>query len=68
MRSVGLGLILAMLAMVPPPCAASVLGDENDPFYVSRGFPKLTTPQWVGEPGVEAVVILAIDDMKEVAK
>src|SRR5947209_10794283 len=38
--------------------------DELDPYYPSRTFPKLTTPQWVGEPGVEAVVILAIDDMK----
>jgi putative membrane-bound dehydrogenase-like protein len=37
--------------------------DESDPFYVQRDFPKLTTPQWVGEPGVDAVVILAIDDM-----
>ena len=39
--------------------------DESDPFYVGLNFPKLTTPQWVGEPGVEAVVILAIDDMRE---
>jgi putative membrane-bound dehydrogenase-like protein len=39
--------------------------DENDPFYVSRKFPRLVTPQWVGEDGVEAVVILAIDDMRE---
>jgi putative membrane-bound dehydrogenase-like protein len=42
--------------------------DDNDPFYVSRGFPRLVTPQWVGEEGVEAVVILAIDDMKETDK
>jgi len=39
--------------------------DESDPFYPGLHFPKLTTPQWVGEPGVEAVVILAIDDMRE---
>ncbi len=38
--------------------------DEHDPFYVSRTFPKLITPQWVGEDGVEAVVILSIDDMR----
>src|SRR5262245_54904853 len=38
--------------------------DTNDPYYVSRKFPKLVTPQWVGEPGVEAVVVLAIDDMR----
>ena len=37
--------------------------DESDPFYVGLNFPKLTTPQWIGEPEVEAVVILAIDDM-----
>lgn len=41
--------------------------DENDPFYPGLDFPKLTTPQWVGEAGVEAVVILAIDDMRESA-
>ncbi len=38
--------------------------DECDPYYPHRTFPKLVTPQWVGEPGVEAVVILAIDDMR----
>src|SRR5689334_23950544 len=42
--------------------------DDNDPYYVSRTFPKLVTPQWVGEEGVEAVVILAIDDMREPKK
>jgi putative membrane-bound dehydrogenase-like protein len=39
--------------------------DENDPYYVSRTFPRLITPQWVGEDGVEAVVVLAIDDMRD---
>src|SRR5439155_1301508 len=24
--------------------------DESDPFYVGRNFPKLTTPQWAGQP------------------
>jgi putative membrane-bound dehydrogenase-like protein len=42
--------------------------DADDPYYVSRAFPRLVTPQWVGEEGVEAVVILAIDDMKETEK
>jgi len=42
--------------------------DESDPFYPGLQFPKLTTPQWIGEPGVDAVVILAIDDMRETAK
>jgi putative membrane-bound dehydrogenase-like protein len=42
--------------------------DSNDPFYVGRDFPKLITPQWVGEPGVDAVVTLAIDDMTRTDK
>ncbi len=42
--------------------------DECDPYYPHRDFARLTTPQWVGEPGVEAVVILAIDDMRDPAK
>ena len=43
------------------------LTDEN-PFYPRLGSARLTTPQWIGETGVEAVVILAIDDMKQHAK
>src|SRR5437868_14292689 len=42
--------------------------DESDPYYVSRTFPKLITPQWIGEEGVEAVVVLAVDDMREAPK
>jgi putative membrane-bound dehydrogenase-like protein len=39
--------------------------DEVNPYYPHKDFPKLITPQWVGEPGVEAVVVLAIDDMHD---
>src|SRR6266542_3255081 len=42
--------------------------DDDNPFPVGLNFPRLTTPQWVGEPGVEAVVILAIDDLREPQK
>jgi hypothetical protein len=42
--------------------------DESDPYHVARRSPRLVTPQWVGEEGVEAVVILAIDDMRDPAK
>src|SRR5262245_36848064 len=42
--------------------------DELNPYYPSHTFPKLITPQWVGEKDVEAVVILAIDDMREPKK
>src|SRR5437763_10641847 len=40
------------------------LDEPCNPYYVSRTFPKLITPQWVGDEGVEAVVILAVDDMR----
>ena len=40
------------------------LDEFCDPYYVGRDFPKLVTPQWVGEEGVEAVIVLSIDDMR----
>ncbi|MBI3839830.1 MAG: c-type cytochrome [Planctomycetia bacterium] len=58
-------LMLAAAAIARADGNRLVYLDQNDPFYVSRSFPKLVTPQWVGEEGVQAVVILAIDDMKE---
>ena len=42
--------------------------DESDPFHVGRDSARLTTPQWLGEKGVDAVVILAIDDMRDPPK
>jgi len=42
--------------------------DDVNPWHPHRDFPKLTTPQWVGEKGVDCVVILAIDDMRDTAK
>ena len=44
------------------------LDEPLDPYYPHRNFPKLTTPQWVGEAGVECVVTLGIDDMRDPAK
>jgi putative membrane-bound dehydrogenase-like protein len=59
---------LVLLLAAVSVCAADgnrlVYLDDNDPYYPSRTFPKLITPQWIGEDGVEAVVILAIDDMR----
>src|SRR4026208_210656 len=66
--------VLALLiAFVTPAWAAPDANrltylDEDNPFYPNLHFPKLTTPQWIGETGVEAVVILAIDDMREPAR
>lgn len=63
---VGLMLVAAALARA----AAADLDrlaylDGADPFYPSGSFAKLTTPQWVGEEGVEAVVVLSIDDLRD---
>lgn len=44
------------------------LDEFCDPYYVGRDFPKLTTPQWIGDQSVEAVVVLAIDDLRDTAK
>ncbi len=46
----------------------SYLEDYSNPYYPHTDFPKLTTPQWVDEAGVEAVVVLGIDDMRDTAK
>lgn len=40
------------------------LDDFCELYYPSSAFPKLITPQWIGEEGVDAVVILSIDDMR----
>ena len=55
--------VLAALLLSPDGNRLTHL-DGNDPYYVSGSFPKLITPQWVGESGVEAVVTLGIDDMR----
>ena len=41
---------------------------QVEPYYPRLDSPRLTTPEWVGEPGVQAVVVLAIDDMRDTAK
>ena len=60
---------VAALLIFPFTLAAADLSylHENDPWYPHTNFPKLTTPQWVGEEGVDAVVVLAIDDMRDTA-
>src|ERR1044071_4577655 len=63
-----LGLVVASAQVWAVDGNRLVYLDESDPYYVSRAFPKLTTPQWIGEEGVEAVVVLAVDDMREAPK
>jgi hypothetical protein len=60
-----LALLLPAAVLAQSPGNRLAYLDECNPYYPSRTFPKLITPQWVGEPGVEAVVILAIDDMRD---
>jgi putative membrane-bound dehydrogenase-like protein len=52
--------VLFLLVAAAPLRAA----DDFNPYYPHRTYPKLVTPQWVGEDGVECVVVLAIDDMR----
>lgn len=42
--------------------------DSNEVWFPDKSFPRLTCPQWVGDEGVQCVVVLAIDDMREPAK
>lgn len=35
-------------------------------YHPDSRFPKLTTPMWIGEAGIEAVIILSIDDLRNV--
>lgn len=44
------------------------LDEGCDPYYVGLHTAKLVTPQWVGEEGVEAVIVLSTDDLREVDK
>ncbi len=37
--------------------------ERTDPYYPDESFPRLITPQWIGEEGVEAVFVLAADDL-----
>jgi putative membrane-bound dehydrogenase-like protein len=65
---------LGLLAAAESPGFADPPGEkrlashyEFNPYFPHRDFPRLTTPQWVGEPDVEAVIVLAIDDMRDPA-
>ncbi|HEX5175776.1 MAG TPA: hypothetical protein VFV83_02045, partial [Chthoniobacteraceae bacterium] len=42
--------------------------ESDDPFYPDKNLPRFITPQWIGEAGVDAAVIISIDDLRETAK
>jgi len=67
-RAVVMGVLLFAWSLTAAAAAAapSVVNlDADSPYYPKRTYPKLITPEWVGEAGVDAVVILAIDDMRD---
>src|SRR5688572_6847889 len=72
LRTVFAGLVSSLLLSFTLAAAdgnrLAYLDGPLDPYYPHRDFPKLITPQWVGEEGVQCVVTLAIDDMRESAK
>lgn len=39
------------------------LDEPCDPFYPCGRLSRLETPQWIGEEGVDAVIVLSIDDL-----
>ncbi|MBL8891618.1 MAG: VCBS repeat-containing protein [Planctomycetaceae bacterium] len=65
-----LGFVVGPLALLSAQSGnrLNYLDDPTNPYYVHQDFPKLTTPQWMGEEGVDAVIVLAIDDMNDSAK
>lgn len=68
-------LILFTLSAIAPPGAQVAKGENRfayqtdyvQPYYPHGEFPKLITPQWVGEDGVDTVITLGIDDMRDTA-
>lgn len=44
------------------------LDEFCNPYSLNSNSSKLTTPQWIGEAGVDAVITLGIDDMRDPAK
>ncbi|MCX7702452.1 MAG: hypothetical protein N2039_16390 [Gemmataceae bacterium] len=66
MRSFAHALMLSILwlsaGLAEPPRVH--FPDDDNPYHPTRNSPKLKTPDWVGEEGVDAVIILAIDDMR----
>lgn len=58
--------VCAMVLVGMPVSAGD--GRRLEVWYPDVNSPKLITPQWVGDDGVECVVTFAIDDMREPAK
>ena len=51
-----------------PPSGLAVHPAVIDPFWPELDSPKLTTPEWIGEKGVDAAITISIDDMRDTQK
>jgi putative membrane-bound dehydrogenase-like protein len=49
----------------PPDANRFTSWDDSSPFWPGPASARLVTPQWVGDATTEAVVVLAIDDMRD---
>jgi putative membrane-bound dehydrogenase-like protein len=58
-------LMLSSIAAAGDGNRLAYLDEFCDPYYVGLDVPKLVTPQWIGEPGAEAVIVLSIDDLHD---
>ena len=65
-------LIATLPAFAQPPVATPAIGSRistsSIPTTRTPSSRSSSTPQWVGEPDVDAVVVLAIDDMRDPKK
>lgn len=57
--------VSAASAIAVPPLEAL---QQLQPYAPNHTWPALTAAQWTGDPGVDAVILLSIDDMREPAK
>ena len=65
-------LLLVLAILVPVAGAADAnrltyLDEPCDPYYPGLQVARLVTPQWIGEEGVEAAVVLSVDDLVDTA-
>ena len=63
-------IVIVALSLAVPALSAdgnrlAYLDAPCDPYYVGLTAAKLTTPQWVGEEGVEFAIVLSIDDLHD---
>ena len=61
-------LSLAGIARAADGNRLAYLDQFSDPYYVGLQTAKLTTPQWIGEEGIETAIVLSIDDLGDTAR